>query len=297
MTKILTIKWDIGSHICFNGNIYDTINESIKKGMTTTQFFMGNPKSYNRTKIYKDDIERTKKLCERYPINIFSHFPYIANLCGSKGQLSWNGCDEQDEKTNKVIRELEYELNILSNFNKSKNGVVIHPGNYTDRKLGIKTIAQSINKINFSKNSKLLLENSAGQGTSLATTFEEIKDIYDQIDKGKQGNIGVCVDTAHIYGYGLYDLSKKKEIDRLFEDFDRVIGLDKFSLLHLNDSQVPLGSKKDRHACIGTGYIWNENNESLILLLDKCKNYNIPIVLETNCSDMIILGILSENNK
>jgi deoxyribonuclease-4 len=297
MTKILTIKWDIGSHTCFSGKIYDTVNESIKKGMTATQFFMGNPKSYNRTKIDKEDIDKTKKLCERYPMNIFSHFPYIANLSGSKAQLAWEDNKEQDEKTMKVITELEYELNILSNFNKGKNGVVIHPGNYTDRKIGIKTIAKSINKIKFKKDAKLLLENSAGQGTSLATTFEEIKEIYDQVDKDKQKNIGVCIDTAHIYGYGLYDLSKIEEIERLFDDFDRIIGLDKFTLLHLNDSEVPLGSKKDRHACIGTGYIWKENKESLIVLLNKCKKYKIPAILETNCSDMFVMGMLSECNK
>lgn len=291
---IYNIKWDTGAHASFSGSLYSVLYESIQRAMTTTQFFFGSPKSYNRCKTNLEDLNKALQLCNRFPTNVFSHFPYIANLAGSKDQLAWDGDDMQDKKTSNVIKELQYELGVLANFNKKRNGVVIHPGNYTDRKIGLATIAKSINKIDFPDNSKLLLENSAGQGTSLATTFEEIQEIIRQVDPDKQKHIGVCVDTAHIFGYGLYNLSKCSEVKKMFEDFDRIIGLDKWTLLHLNDSEVPLGCKKDRHACLGTGYIWGQSFDSLHVLLDTCKEYGIPSVLETHELDMITLSQLSE---
>ncbi len=299
MTEILTLKWDIGYHVQFSSNIYNSAYLAISMGLTSMQFFMGNPRSYNRHKASKSDIKKTIKLCKRFPINIFSHFPYIANLAGSRDILAWKGNAEQDEKTMKVIKQLEYELGIIAQFSSSnKNvvgGVVIHPGNHKDRKKGLNAIAQSINKINFiSPHCKLLLENSAGQGHTLATTFEELRDIYDKIDDEKKDNIGFCIDTAHIFGYGLYDLSDSDQIKKLFSDFDRLIGLDKFSLLHLNDSKVPLGSRKDRHQTLGDGYIWEEDLSSLFVLLDLCKLHNIPIILETESIDIPKLGRLGK---
>ena len=192
----------------------------------------------------------------------------------------------------KVIESLEYELSVLSNFDDLRNGVVVHPGAYPNRPAGLANISKSINKITFTENGKLLLENAAGQGNALATTFREIKTILDGVDDAKRGNVGVCVDTAHIWGVGDYDISQCSEVERMFEEFDDIIGLDNFTLLHLNDSEVPLGSRKDRHACLGTGYIWGESFDSLILLLDTCKAHGIPAVLETHGTDMLTLSQL-----
>lgn len=296
MSEISFLDWDIGAHTSFSASIFKTLTDSISHGMTSTQFFMGNPKSFKRHRATKDDIDKSLVLCDRFPINVFTHFPYISNLAGSVQTLAWNGDEDQDKKTSEILKELEYELKIISNFrgNKTYNGVVIHPGNFKDRKLGIKTIAKSINKINFTEGSKLILENSAGGGCSLATTFEEIKEIYDQIDAEKQQYIGVCVDTAHICGYGLYDLSNTTGVDKLFSDFDSIIGLNKFCLLHLNDSHVCLGSKKDRHAWLSTGCIWGKDTSSLVYLLDTCKKNNIPAILETCVEDMLFLSRLKK---
>jgi deoxyribonuclease-4 len=157
-------------------------------------------------------------------------------------------------------------------------------------------IAKSINKINFSTGSTLLLENSAGKGCSLATTFEEIAEIIKQILPEKQEYIGVCIDTAHLCGWGEYNLSICSEVKRMFEDFDRIIGIKKFTLLHLNDSVVPFGSKKDHHALLGTGCIWENSFESLILLVNTCNQYKIPMLLETHGLDMLVLAGVSDSN-
>ena len=294
-SNVSSIKWEVGAHTQFQKNIYDTLKRSILASMDVTQFFMGNPKSFQRHRVTQEDIRLCKQILARFPLNVFSHFPYVANFAGSVKQLAWAGDHQQDMKTQTIINELEYELSILSNFSGKRNGVVIHPGNYKDRKIGLSTIAKSINKINFTEGSTLLLENAAGQGCSLATTFEEIKEIIDQVDENKQKYIGVCVDTAHLYGYGEYDLSKCSEVTRMFDEFDKIIGIKKFSLLHLNDSVVHLGSKKDEHACLGTGHIWTKGIESLVLLLDTCKKHGIPAMLETNGLDMLFLGGLSDS--
>ena len=295
LSTISFIKWDVGSHIQFSKNIYSSLNNSIFSGMYVTQFFMGNPKTFERHRVSNEDIILCKQLLDRFPLHVFSHFPYVANLAGSVKQLAWDGDVEQNNKTNSVIKEIEYELGIISNFKGKRNGVVIHPGNYKDRKIGLETIAKSINKINFTEGSTLLLENSAGKGCSLATTFEEIKYIIDHVEVNKQKHIGVCVDTAHICGYGEYDLSKCSDVIRMFTEFNNIIGMDKFTLLHLNDSTVPLGSKKDHHACLGSGHIWGESFRSLILLLDTCNKHGIPALLETHGDDMLLLGELSSS--
>lgn len=282
--SINNLLYDIGAHTSFNGKIYETLFESVKYGMYATQFFMGNPQTTKRSKISEEDIKRCQKIIDRFPIYVFSHFPYISNLAGSVDSLAWNGNIQQDIKTSAVIESLEYELSVLSNF--KNNGVVIHPGNYKDREKGLKTIAKSINKINFSNNSKLILENAAGQGVSLATTFTEIKYIIDNIEEEKKKHIGVCIDTCHLFSYGDYNLSKVEEVDRMFKDFEKIIGLNYLSLIHLNDSETPLKSKKDRHASIGDGHIWGKDKSSLNYLLDKTKYLNVPLILETTVADL-----------
>ena len=295
-TEIKTIKWNVGSHTPFSNNIYDTIYNSVSRGMTCCQFFLGNPKRLKRKTLDKCDINKTRNLISRFPMNVYSHFPYISNLAGSTKTLAWSGCNIQDDKTNNLIKSLEYEINTIRQFG-DKNGVVIHPGNYKDRKLGLYSISKSINKIDFKKGSMLLLENSAGQGCSLATTFEEIRDIINNIEESKKKHIGVCLDTAHIYGYGEYDISKSYEIDRMFKEFDNIIGLDKLKLVHLNDSKAVFGSKRDLHELLGIGNIWRESFDSLIKLLNLCEKYYIPVILETNMSDMQTLAVLSEKYK
>jgi len=282
--------WDVGAHVGFSTNILPTIQDAVYQGMYSCQFFMGNPKSYNRQNISFEDITASKKLTCRFPMNVFTHFPYIANLNGSVKSLAWNGDFTQDEKTSHMLKELEYELSVISNFDSGRSGVVIHPGCYPDIEIGLDTIAKSINKINFVENSKLLLENCAGEGRKLCKNFQEIGRVFKGIDSSKKNNVGVCVDTCHIFAAGIYDLRNCDEVDRMFFDFETYIGLDRFTLLHLNDSKTPLGSKKDRHELIGKGYIWGESFESLIYLLNRCKENGIPMVLETSSADMLTLA-------
>jgi len=282
-----TSQNEIGAHIPYEKSISNTIQSAINRGMYSFQFFMGSPKGFIRSQISQDDIDESITLLKRYPTNVFSHAPYLFNLAGSKDILAWNGNCDQDQKTSTVLKSLEYELGVISNFNYKHNGVIVHPGNHTDRHKGLLTIAQSIDKINFKENYNLLLENAAGQGTSLCTTFKEIKVILDNINETSKKYVNVCLDTAHIFGYGEYDISKKSEMVRMFQEFEDIIGIKHLHLIHLNDSSVKCKTRKDRHELIRDGYIWKDNDESLLYLLDYAKKYNIPIVLETDPSDIV----------
>ena len=293
-TKLIgNILWLSGCHTPYLSSIYKTIESSINLGMTATQFFLRSPRSIKEIIIPESDIEASKTLCAKFPISVFSHFPYVVNFAGSVDQLAWSGDDSLDAKLMYKLGQLQYELEIIANFGNT-GGVVIHPGFHKDRKNGIKTIAASINKIKFAPDSRLLLENSAGNGNSLASIFEEIKEIYDLIDIDKQKHIGVCLDTAHIHGNGLYDLSKVDEVNKMFNDFDKVMGIDKLFLVHLNDSKVMLGSKKDRHEFLGKGQIWGEYLDGLFSLLKFCNGNKVPVILETGMKDMYTLAILSK---
>ena len=280
MSFIENTNIQLGGHIGFSKKILPTIEEAIENNMKSFQFFLGNPKSFTRQKLSKDDIVKTYELSTKNNINVFSHYPYTSSLNGSVASLAWNGDEEQDIKTIKILKELEYELNTLSQLSPI-NGVVIHPGSHKKTNDGLEAISKSINKINFSKNSKLLLENCAGEGTKLCKNFTDIATVLNGIDIIKKDNVGICIDTAHIHGSGIYDLSKIDEIDKMFYEFDKYIGIDKFNLLHLNDSQVKLGSKKDRHECLCEGCIWKEDNKALKYLVTKCAENKIPIILET----------------
>lgn len=270
-----------GGHVAFNGSITKTaLQEAIDTKMGCFQFFLGNRLSYNRSKLAEDDIVHTYDTCKKQNLCIYTHMPYVYNLCGTKDSTAWAGNKEIDTKMKDMIENIEYEVNTVAKLGPTC-GCVIHPGTHTNRKDGLEAISASINKINFEENSCLLLENCAGEGTKIPKTFEEISQIIDGLYLPIEKHVGVCIDTAHIWGAGIYDLSKRDGVDTMFHDFDKYIGLDKFKLLHLNSSKAEFGSKKDQHDCLHTGKIWKNSAESLVYLITRCEENNIPIILET----------------
>jgi len=291
--EMFTVK--AGFHTCFRICICESIYASINCGSYAMQIFMGNPKGFTRQVITEKDMTLSRELVDRFPMHIFTHFPYIANLNGSADSLCWNGDSKIDAKMSFLLKQLEYELSIVSKLHLSgfNSGVVIHPGCYGKREEGLATISKTINKIKFSPNSKLILENCAGEGRKLCKNFKEIKTIFNKLEHDKLNHVGVCVDTAHIWGEGLYDLSTFRGIDLMFQDFDSILGFENFTLLHLNDSKVPLGSKKDRHEMLGRGFIWRHDIAPLKYLVEKCDNLKIPIILETHPFDILTLNKLN----
>ena len=286
MTHILLSRfnYEIGTHVSFHKTLTSTLQYSISLGMYAFQFFLGSPQSFTTSTLSEDDITKFHSIQKRFPTKVFVHSPYVFNLAGSKDCLSWNGDSLQDEKTARVVKSLEKELNHVALFGQ---GVVLHPGCFTDKKKGCRAIAKSINMIDFHPDSKLILENMAGQGSVIGSMIEELKDIKDQVVPEKQKHIGFCIDTAHIWGKGLYDLREIKEIDKMFCDLENILGIQYITLFHLNDSKAVFASNLDRHELLGEGEIWKDHKNTLHYLLEKLKFYNIPCVMETDPSDML----------
>jgi len=133
--------------------------------------------------------------------------------------------------------------------------LVSHPGNYMDdRESGIArnadAIVEALDRV--PGKTKILFETTAGSGTSIGSTFEEMADLIERIPKQFRTRIGVCIDTAHLFAAG-YDLVS--DYEGVFSRFDDTIGLRRLRMMHLNDSKAPLGSKRDRHELIGEGAI------------------------------------------
>ena len=310
MIHLQDMKWKGGAHLAFNGSISDSIRMAISMGMYSCQIYLGSPRSYNRSTIDKEDIKAVKDILKFFPVNLFIHTPVIYNLSGKVDNLAWKGGGDIDRIMNLCVKGMQYELDVL-NMIEGENidlGVVVHPGSNKDKENGLKAISETINKLEFKNGTgkaKLLLENSSGGGTKLATTFEEIKKIIDGVLPEKRENVGVCIDTAHIFGFGSYDLREKSEVDRMFREFDEIIGKEYLCLIHLNDSKCSeqkrhnafFGSCKDCHQLLGEGYIWKDNYETLIYLLEICERRSIPIVLETVKEDIFTLASLNKFRK
>ncbi|KRH95221.1 Major apurinic/apyrimidinic endonuclease/3'-repair diesterase AM153 [Pseudoloma neurophilia] len=155
----------------------------------------------------------------------------------------------------------------------------IHPGSDTS-KLGIKKatdlIAEAVNEGHKrNKTLTILLENMAGQGNVLCSKFDEIKMIIDKVVDKKR--IGVCIDTAHLFGAG-YDIRTKEKYDAVIEKIDQIIGLKYVKAMHLNDSMVEINTKKDRHEQIGKGYI---GKDAFKFIMQDKRLVAIPKILET----------------
>ncbi len=322
MSIILIDQDNLGSHISFSKTLSKSIDDAIEMGMYSFQFFLGATKGFKpRARLTIEDVKKSLSLQSRFPMNINSHLPYMYNLCGSikNDRLAWAGDKKEDIHQLSIIKEIEYELKTLAQFN-NKNGkaaCVLHLGCWgggfrvgKGKKLGkvtgidkgLEAAVKGLNKINYPTDSMLLLENMTS-GTKLCKNIDEMSKIWDLVDSKKKENIGFCIDTAHIHGEGKYDLGLVDDIDRLFIDFDKKIGLENLKLIHLNDSSVKLGAEKDQHQLIGQGFVWgpddtfgmtvhSKNNRILALkyLMDQTKS--IPTVLETSPSDYKILQIL-----
>ncbi len=291
---VFIVDYDVGVHVGFNGFLSHSLKFAVEKGMRSCQVFMGDQTSFSRAKIDMNDIIECQKIQNRFPIHFFSHFPFTASLCGSVGSLAWNGDDIQNKKTSFMLRQLENELDVFANFttDKSRSGVVIHPGCNTNTREGLISISKSINKIKFAPCAKLILENSAGEGKKLCKNFDEFMCIFNMIEPQKRVNVGICIDTAHIHGQGDFDLSTIIGVDDMFEQFEKRIGLEYLSLIHLNDSEVKFGSKKDRHASLKTGEIWGERDDALRHIIIICKRLKIPMIMETNIRDMVTVSMI-----
>ncbi len=257
----------IGSHVSFsNKGLLNAATEAVTYGSSTFMIYTGAPQNTVRKPIEQQFLAEGTEVMEANGINeIIVHAPYIINLGSYKSNIFELAVDFLQAE----IRRTHY-LGV-------KN-IVLHPGAYTDKDLeyGIARIAEGLNEV--LKGTKdtdvnIALETMAGKGSEIGRSFEEIAAIIDKVEDN--GRLNVCLDTCHVHDAG-YDIVN--DFDGVMEEFDRLIGLDRLSVLHLNDSKNPCGASKDRHAPVGAGFIGFKAMNNIV---HHDAAAHIPMILET----------------
>ncbi len=258
----------LGAHTSISGGVNKSVDLADKLGFTAMQIFSKNNNQWNAKPLDDKEINSFKEKLQKSGIAfVVVHDSYLINLCAAKDDLL-------EKSRNAFIHELERcEQLEIPHLN-------FHPGAHTGQgeEIGINLIAESINIAHEQTPDfkvKSMLELTAGQGTNLGYTFEQIKNIIDKVED--KNRISVCIDTAHIFAAG-YDISNKETYEKVISDFDEIIGLEYLQCFHMNDSKKELGSKVDRHEHIGQGFIGLEGFRNI--MNDK-RLEHIPKILET----------------
>lgn len=255
---------NIGCHLSASKGFLNMAKEAVSINANTFQFFTRNPRGFKAKDIDEKDINKfLEYISDKNFAPIVAHAPYTLNACSA---------DEKIRELAKVtmaddLRRMEYVPNNYYNF---------HPGSHVKQGIEVGTdyIVEMLNSIlTPQQTTTVLLETMAGKGSEIGRSFDELKDILDRVELKEK--MGVCLDTCHIWdgGYNIVD-----DLDRVVDEFDSIIGLDKLYAIHLNDSKNVMNSHKDRHETIGNGYI---GLEALARVINHPQLKNLPFELET----------------
>ena len=254
----------IGFHISIAGGFKNILERAKQRGCTTIQLFSRNPRGWKYNPLDEDDITLFKQEMKNENIApVFVHMPYLPNLASSKTDLRKRSLDS-------LIEDLIRSEKIGAQY------LIMHIGSSEDKDTGLRLMVDGINQalLEVGNTIILLLENTAGSGNELGFRFEEIRAIIDGVDKDER--IGLVLDTAHAFEAG-YDLATREAVSNTVAEFDKIIGLKKLHLIHLNDSKTKLGSHSDRHWHIGKGEI----GKGLGYLLNHRLLRDKPFIMET----------------
>ncbi|QDU89863.1 Endonuclease 4 [Pirellulimonas nuda] len=258
----------LGAHMSIAGGYYKAVDAAAKAGCQCVQLFTKNNNQWRAKPIVEDDVRRfAAAMAEQQIGHPISHASYLINLA-SPAQELWT----------KSIDAMIVEL--LRAEQLGVPYVVVHPGAYTtsSEAEGIARVAAALDEVHGQApgcKSQLLLETTAGQGSCLGCTFEQLAGMIDA--SADPDRLGVCLDTCHVFAAG-YAIGDPKSYRATMTRFGKLIGHDKLKALHLNDSLKPLGSRVDRHAHIGRGEL---GLEPFRLLLNDRRFKKTPMYLET----------------
>ena len=258
----------IGSHISIAKGFKKAAQISVDIGANTFQFFSRNPRGGNAKEFNENDMAAFQKIREENNFGkLLAHAPYTMNLAAAN--------EDTYEFAKMVIREDVKRMDSIG-----VEYICFHPGSHVGSGVeeGTRKIIEGLNQaITGDENITVLLETMSGKGTEIGRSFEEIRAIIDGVEHNER--MGVCMDTCHIFSAG-YDIVN--DLDGVLDEFDRVIGLDRLKTIHLNDSMMPFGKNKDRHAGIGEGEI---GMKALLEVINHPKLRDIPFFLETPYDD------------
>ena len=264
----------IGAHVSAAGGVENAPLNAHKIGAKAFAFFTKNQRQWKAAPLTQESIDLFKQRCEELEYkadNILPHDSYLINL----GHPEEEGITKsRDAFLNEMQRCEQLGLNRL-NF---------HPGSHLS-KISIDDcldrIAESINiTLNLTKGVTAVIENTAGQGTNLGHSFEQLAHIIYKVED--KSRVGVCLDTAHTLAAG-YEIRTKESFEETFHSFDEIVGFKYLKGMHINDSKKEVGTKVDRHDSIGKGVMGMLLFE---MIVKDTRFNNMPLILETPVEEL-----------
>lgn len=259
----------IGAHVSASGGVENAPENANRIGARAFALFTKNQRQWFSAPLSKTSIQRFKDACEKLdfkPFQILPHDSYLINLGHpEKGPLEKSRTSFLDE----MQRCEQLGLDRL-NF---------HPGSHlklTTTEESLKIIAESINiTLGKTKGVSAVIENTAGQGSNLGHTFEQMRFIIDRVED--KNRIGVCIDTCHAFTSG-YNIKTAAGFTETFSLFDSIIGFSYLKGMHINDSKKEYATRIDRHENLGKGFL---GEDVFRMLMNDSRFDNMPLILET----------------
>lgn len=261
----------LGAHVSTQGGPATAPGRGAAIGATALQLFTKTPNMWREPVVTPEIAAAFQRARAEHPVGaIVSHDSYLINLASPEPAL---GARSIQAFSGELARSQALGL----------DGIVSHPGNFIDdHDAGLERNATGITEAlrNVPGTVMVYLETTAGSGTVLGRSFEELRDIRDLIGSDVRDRVGFCADSCHLYSAG-YDLVT--DFDGVWAAWERVIGLQHLRCLHLNDSKTPFASRKDRHALIGDGSL---GIEPFRRIMTDHRFAAIPKILETPKGDV-----------
>ncbi|HEQ78820.1 MAG TPA: deoxyribonuclease IV [Euryarchaeota archaeon] len=257
-----------GAHESISGGHHNAFERAVADGCQSLQIFTKNANRWNARDLTMQDREIFLKSWDESKIGpVAAHDSYLINLASPK--------DELYEKSKKAFFTEMTRAEFLG-----LNFLIFHPGSHTGSgiKAGIERIVAALSELIDTTPGyklKILVENTAGQGTSIGSTFQEVADILEGV--GDMERMGVCYDTCHAFAAG-YDIRTADTYDDTMRIVDDLLGIENVRVFHLNDATKKLGSRVDRHTQIGEGMIGKEGFKHLV---NDRRFSDVPGILET----------------
>lgn len=260
----------LGAHVSISGGVANAVERQTELGGNCGQVFVGSPRTWSVSDVDPDDAEAFQDRADAADVGPWiTHGTYLINLATPKDDLA-------DKSLDCVQAELDACQGLGIPY------YVFHPGAHTGSgaATGVERVGERLSELTIPPDVTLLLENTAGKGTTVGKTFEQLDDMVAASDYGYD-DVGVCLDTCHLYSAG-YDFTTESAIDSMVAELDASVGVENVHYLHLNDSKHPFGSEKDEHQHVGEGSIGERGFE---LFVDHEALRDLPMVLETPVDD------------
>jgi deoxyribonuclease-4 len=258
----------LGAHMSIAGGLHLAVDRIRRVGGESLQIFARNQRQWKGPQLDEESVARFRSaLADAGPLVVAVHDSYLVNMASPDETIQHRSFEAFTDELRRTER-----LGIPF--------LVTHPGSFVEGTLedGLSRLVRNLDRaIGLSQTGsvRVLIENTAGQGTQIGSRFEEIAFILKTSCHGDR--LGVCFDTCHAFAAG-YDLRTRKTCRSTVADFHRTVGLDRLEFFHLNDSKKGLGSRVDRHEHIGKGRI---GLDGFSYLLNDPRFENHPMVLET----------------